>query len=81
MATRTTLWPLEAEARPDQAPVGLIETIRQWPGIISIAIEPVSGTVKLVYDDAQADLHRVRQYLADHGYPTGGALLTDEEAA
>ena len=81
MTTRTVIWPLQTEARPDQAPVGLVEAIRQFPGVHSITIEPVSEVVKLVYEDTRAELPRIRQYLAEHGYPTGDRLLTDEEAA
>ncbi|MHB0935395.1 MAG: hypothetical protein ACYDCO_21605 [Armatimonadota bacterium] len=80
MATRTAIFSLEGTERPDQAPVGLIDEIRRMPGVLDLTIEPVSETVKLVYDDVQADVEEIRRNLARHGYPTGGMLRHDEGA-
>jgi hypothetical protein len=34
MAIKTIIWPLLAWARPDQAPLGLVDEIRRLTGVI-----------------------------------------------
>lgn len=78
MPQRIVVLPLEGEARPDEAPVGLERLASQETGVTEVSIDPVSGLVRVLFDDAVTDLGAVRELLARHGYPTGQPIVSEE---
>lgn len=80
MTQRTVLLPLLGAARPDEAPVGLERLASEETGVTEVGVNPVSGMVRVRYDDARIDLDTVRDLLARHGYPTGQPGASEEAA-
>ena len=80
MAVITVIMPLADQARPDETPVGLERRLLETDGVYEVDINPVSGLVKFVFDDARNDLDNLRRYLEQHGYPTAEPLSVQREA-
>ncbi|MHB0935670.1 MAG: heavy-metal-associated domain-containing protein [Armatimonadota bacterium] len=80
MTQCTVLLPLQDEARPDEAPVGLERLASEETGVTDVSINPVSGLVRVQYDDARTTIETVRELLARHGYPTGQPMANEDAA-
>jgi len=79
MSNKTAVFPLTGETRPDQAPVGLEDLLRRQPGVREVAIDPIGQVVSLHFDDAETDIRRIREQLAQHGYPIGTPITVSEQ--
>jgi copper chaperone len=49
------------------------ETLDPLPGVRRVDVDVPGKRVRLEYDDAQADLGRIRAALAEEGYPVASA--------
>ncbi|HEX2951140.1 MAG TPA: heavy-metal-associated domain-containing protein [Armatimonadota bacterium] len=77
MAYRVAVFPLEDEARADQAPTALESALQDIPGIRDAAIDPLGQTVRIIYDDDRTNLLDVRRILAQHGFPVSTPITSE----